>query len=517
MKKTAFFGLFIFILLLALIFRLIHLDRRPMHHDEANQAVKFGNLLETGQYRYDKFDHHGPSLYYLSLPFARLLSHTTLASLNEKTLRLVPAFFGAGLLLLLLLVKGETRGEAILFSGLFVALSPAMVYYSRFYIQETLLVFFVVGLLIICWRYIQRPSYGLAMAAGFFTGMMYATKETSIILFGGVGMAVLSSLLFQNKDKDKKMGPAKKLFGHGCVGLIVSVLISWMFYSSFFKHSSGLWDSIRSFGLYFVKAGQPEWHAHPWYYYIKMLFFSKYGRGPVWSEAFLLGLAVLGCVAAFKKKDRDESPVSFSIFIVVYTLVTLFVYSIIPYKTPWNLLPFYLGIILLAGSGAAFLLRSAKKSVLQWVVIFVLCLGIVHLGVQSYRASFVFHSDPQNPYVYAHTSEDFLNLIQRIEDVSAVHPEGKDVLINVITNLYDTWPLPWYMRGFSRVGYWQDMRDAKDLENVPIIITSLDRIDKLPPQIVQNYQSEFFGLRPEVLLAIHIHRNLWDKFIEQRK
>ncbi len=81
MKRSVFFGLFFFILLLALLFRVTHLDRMPMHHDEANQAVKFGDLLETNQYRYDKIDHHGPSLYYLSLPVARILSFSTLASL----------------------------------------------------------------------------------------------------------------------------------------------------------------------------------------------------------------------------------------------------------------------------------------------------------------------------------------------------------------------------------------------------------------------------------------------------
>ena len=45
---------------------------RPMHHDEANQAVRFGRLLETGEYRYDRRDHHGPTLYYLTLPVAWL-------------------------------------------------------------------------------------------------------------------------------------------------------------------------------------------------------------------------------------------------------------------------------------------------------------------------------------------------------------------------------------------------------------------------------------------------------------
>jgi len=46
----------------ALALRLARLDVRPMHHDEANQAVKFGTLLEHGEYRYDAHDHHGPTL-----------------------------------------------------------------------------------------------------------------------------------------------------------------------------------------------------------------------------------------------------------------------------------------------------------------------------------------------------------------------------------------------------------------------------------------------------------------------
>ena len=58
-----------------------------MHHDEANQAIKFGDLLERGDYRYDYRDHHGPTLYYLTLPSAWLGGQQTLASLDEVTLR----------------------------------------------------------------------------------------------------------------------------------------------------------------------------------------------------------------------------------------------------------------------------------------------------------------------------------------------------------------------------------------------------------------------------------------------
>jgi predicted membrane-bound mannosyltransferase len=65
-----------------------------MHHDEANQAYKFGELLEQGEYRYDPAEHHGPTLYYFSLPFAWLIGQKTYAELNEITLRLVTVFFG---------------------------------------------------------------------------------------------------------------------------------------------------------------------------------------------------------------------------------------------------------------------------------------------------------------------------------------------------------------------------------------------------------------------------------------
>ena len=45
-NKTVFRGVFLLVILGAFLFRLVLLDLRPMHHDEANQAVKFGNLLE---------------------------------------------------------------------------------------------------------------------------------------------------------------------------------------------------------------------------------------------------------------------------------------------------------------------------------------------------------------------------------------------------------------------------------------------------------------------------------------
>src|SRR4030066_150046 len=96
MTNKAFRGLFLCAVLGALLFRVVRLDVRPMHHDEANQAVKFGALLERGEYRFDPGDHHGPSLYYFTLPAARDPGARAPAKPSETTPRRGPGPFGAG-------------------------------------------------------------------------------------------------------------------------------------------------------------------------------------------------------------------------------------------------------------------------------------------------------------------------------------------------------------------------------------------------------------------------------------
>jgi uncharacterized protein (TIGR03663 family) len=521
-KKAAYYGLFLLVVCAALLFRVVRLDLRPMHHDEANQAVKFGDLLERGEYRYDPTEHHGPSLYYCSLPFAWVRGGTSFASLDEAALRLVPALFGVGIILLFLLFKGGYSPTAIFFSGIFAAVSPVMVFYSRFYIQEMLLVFFLVGAMASSWRYHVERKWGWAAATGFFLGMMYATKETSVIAFGalfvGLALARISGkesrrALVIPETRKSEMPP----LSHLLVLLGSAILVCFLFFSSFFQNPKGILDSVLAFKTYFSKAADAGFHSYPWPYYLKMLAFSRYGNGPVWSEALILALALAGCVAAFRQRPWGNSGALFRRFVFFYALLSTAAYSLIPYKTPWNMLPFYIGIILLAGSGAAYLLEVVRKPIIQSLIFVILGLGLYQLGGQSYRANFVYEADPRNPYVYAQTSPDFLNLVRRVEDISRLNPEGKDLLTKVITYPDEAWPLPWYLRGFTRVGYWQEADEAGELVDVPIIISSPDKTEGIWPELQLTHQSEFFGLRPEVPLALSVREDLWEKFLETRR
>ncbi|MEY4941705.1 MAG: hypothetical protein RIQ93_3440, partial [Verrucomicrobiota bacterium] len=150
-----------------------------MHADEANQAVKAGELLEKGQYKFDPRDHHGPTLYYATLPVAWLRGERTLATLTETTVRWVPALAGTLSVVLLAWLASPLGRWPALASAAFLAISPAAVYYSRDFIQETLLLTFVLGALACARLWWREGRLRWALAAGVFGGLMAATKSSA--------------------------------------------------------------------------------------------------------------------------------------------------------------------------------------------------------------------------------------------------------------------------------------------------------------------------------------------------
>jgi len=511
MTKKAFQGLFWCAVLGALLFRVVRLDLRPMHHDEANQAAKFGALLDRGEYRYDPGGHHGPSLYYLTLPAALAAGQKTFAELSETTLRFVPALFGVGLILLFLLLGGGLSREAALAAAALAAVSPAMTCYSRFYIQEVLLVFFLTGLIGSGWKYVQTRSAWWASAAGVSGGMMFATKETSVILFGSLAAASGLVILMDKPRPATRPAASKGRAGlHALLFVAAAAATAALFFSSFFRNFRGLIDSVRAIGQYLVQAGNPGVHAHPWYYYFQTLAYSKSAGGPVWSEAFLLFLAAAGGIAAFGHDAGKDGNPRFIRFVLFFTAITAAVYSLVPYKTPWNLLPFYLGLVLLAGNGVGLLLRISRFRLVKILILAALIPGFVNLAVQAYRANFAAHSDPANPYVYAPTSPDFLKLVAAVEKIAAAAPEKNDLLIKVIAPPDETWPLPWYLRSFGRVGYWTSAEAAGALADAAVVIASAANVEKVTTTLGDGYTSNFYGLRPEVVLCLFVRHDLRD-------
>ncbi|MEW5900582.1 MAG: hypothetical protein AB1715_03870, partial [Acidobacteriota bacterium] len=322
----------------------------------------------------------------------------------------------------------------------------------------------------------------------------------------------------QDRSKIGKLAqrPKGQVWLHLLAGAGAAILVAVLLFTSFFQNPRGFWDSILSFKIYFVRAGEAGFHVQPWSYYMRLLAFSRTGTGPIWSEAMILILAAIGSVASFRKAAGDKNRFLFPKFIFFYAVLAAAAYSLIPYKTPWNLLPFYVGFIILSGNGAAALFQVSRKNAWRILIYILLGLGFFHLGAQSYRSNFVLPADPKNPYVYAQTLPDFLKLVRRIEDLAAIHPDGREMLVKVIASPYETWPLPWYLRAFGRVGYWQDAAQVPAATETALLITDLDQGLRLEPDLKGRFQSEFYGLRPNVFLLLHIRGDLWEEFLKTR-
>lgn len=502
--KPPAFLLLLAIGIAALGLRCWQLDRRPMHHDEANQAVRTGGMLETGVYRYDLADHHGPTLYYLTLPVAWLFHERDLAGLRESTVRLVPVLFGVALILSLGLLSRGLGWGTILWAAAFTALSPSVVYYHRFYIQESVLVFFTFGAIIAGWWHVRTESTLWALIAGACLGLMYATKETCVIAYAGM----LAAILVVHRHHDDPWPIRRR---HMLNGVAMAAAFAGTLLCSFFTNPEGPLDSVRSFSVYLNRAGTGGSHVHPWYYYLQNLVYVHSRGGPVWSEMLIVGLALIGGVSAWRHRDFGDLDKRLLRFLAVFTAVVAVLYSVIPYKTPWLMLTFHQGLLILAGFGAVTLWRVRSSRSWKVGVALILAVGTAQLSVQMWRANFKLESDPRNPYVYVQTSRDFLKLVDRIGAITTQEPAGADAVVAVITNPQDAWPLPWYLRKYRNVGFWSDMSAFPASLKPAVIVTSMDK-----DQAIEGYETELYQLRPDVFLHLHLRGDLWQKFMKQR-
>jgi uncharacterized protein (TIGR03663 family) len=520
MKLLRSIPICIALILLAGALRLPRLAQRPMHCDEAVNADKFGTLLEEGRFEYDPAEFHGPTLYYLTLLPAKIQGASHYTEINEVTLRVIPAISGVVLVGAHILVGPVLGVGGAIMAALLAAVSPAMVFYSRYYIHETLLVLFSFGALISACRYVLNPCAAWAVLLGIFFGLMQATKETAIIAFASFGLAFILSLL-----PEKWRGRATALEwnlrpAHLLMAVLAAAFVSILLFTSFLSNFKGIGNSMRAYGIYLERGNSPSWHVHPWYYYLGILIYSHGDRGPVWTEGIILILAVPGFAAGWSRKTISAVNQRLLRFLGCYTLLMLIIYSAIPYKTPWCLLGFLHGMILLAGAGTRVLWSTVKKTKVGLLAFIMVAAAIGHLGWQAWAASFRFAADPGNPYVYAHTGMDVFLIARRVEELAKAHPQGTAMPIQIISR-ENLWPLPWYLRKLSGIQWWNAVSD--EASTAPVILATPDmepalirKLYELPPpgerELYMNIFERGVDLRPQVELRGYAAKSLWDDY-----
>jgi len=284
-------------------------------------------------------------------------------------------------------------------------------------------------------------------------------------------------------------------------------------YSSFGSNWRGPIDSVLTYTTYFKRGGGGI-HQHPWHYYLQLLTAFRPARGFFWSEGLIVGLAAVGCTAALLGNGMTAPQRVLGRFLAFYTVLLVGLYSVIPYKTPWCMLSFLQGMILLAGIGAWAILRGLPGWPLRAMACLLLAAGAVHLGWECYALNFRFYVDQRNPYVYAHTSADAVHLAAQLERLAQSSPAGHDMLIHVVTP-ENYWPLPWYLRRFNadHVGYWNDAtawaNDAAKYPPPAVIILTADVQPTVDENLRATYNKQMiYGLRPGVLVMVYVREDL---------
>ncbi len=506
------------ILLIAAVLRVYDLDLVPLHHDEGVNGNFLVRLVREGEYHYDPENYHGPTLYYFAalIPWiARLLFGTAARDnygMTTFTIRLIPALFGLGTIGLVFCLRSRLGRVATLAGGLLLAISPGAVYLSRYFIHESQFVFFTLGIVVAAvWFYDTRNLFYLVLGSAS-AALLFATKETAmisaavlLIAFGltGVYGSVYAAAFLPRSAKVRRYAPQQGAFSRFvedfggwiplaisvAIALIVFVLLNILFYSSFFSNSQGIYDALKTFAVW-SKTGQTA-HVHPAYKYVEWLFSQ---------ESVLLFLGIIGAAIVVLKPKN-----SFALFSALWAFGLIAAYSLIPYKTPWLVLNFIVPLALIAGYVAQFIYELDGGQVRLVAAIWLISLVSVY---QMIDLNFINYDNDKSyyVYVYAHTTRGMLDLVHKIDEIAAKE-DGPTTGISILSP--DYWPLPWYLRNYTRVGYYG--RTAATSE--PMIIAG----DKQKAEIDANYGAMYrqepsnapdgaFELRPGVRLLLYVHR-----------
>lgn len=486
------------------------LDRRPMHTDEAILGMKLADYWETGHFSYDPKDYHGPALHQVAIAWGKITAWGDPSTWTESDLRFVAVLCGLGVMLSVFLFADVLGRLGSSLAMLMTAVSPMMVYYSRYFIMEMQLTLLIALTLGCFWRFSQGGTRLWLVLGGMALGFAHATKETFILnvaaaLAGWIVARVIVGDFQPRKSNSLSLRSSSKKQGVSAPWawvLVPAIVVSVASYSGGFHDWNAVKDSALTYANYLVRS-EGSGHEKPWHYYLTLLFWRK--DGLVWSEAMIGGLGLLGMLYSLVGEHKNSARQAFLVFLSVYTLVLFGIYSVLSYKTPWCILSVQHTLTLLAGVGAWWLWTMFTGSIGQLLYKVAMGVGIYFLCGQSKFAVEEYRADQRNPYVYSHTTTDLLRLVSEVRKIA--EEKGAAFSAQVIDR-DSGWPLPWYWRALPKVGYQTEV--SPSAMKAPVLIVDTDLLPVLKTQMgdqAANYtESGPYGLRPGLHLSLLVQK-----------
>jgi len=472
------------ILLLAVVLRVALLDIKPAHFDEGVNGWFADQMTRQGFFRYDPTNYHGP------LHFYAVFVSQTLFGRNLWALRL-PAVIAGLLAVWALLRFREFFGPVTArIAALAMAVSPACVFYGRYSIHESWLMFFQITFL---WGVLgmwQKGERRFFFAAIFAAAGMILTKETYVLHIDSFALAALVLWLWQ------KVVPSRPGFALAraawdrsdaiwAAGLGVLAIV--FFYSGNFLDFKILKGLYETFGAWFhtgVEAAGHEkttyalWQgSHLNYYWIRLFWIYEWP-------------ALLGLAACLRYAAPSDARLR---YIAIYAGGVLLAYSLIPYKTPWCILsmiwPFFLLLGAMVGEASKFLPKSKN---FHPAPVFAAAAVLVSL-FPCLRLNFFEFDNPKEPYVYVQTFRDSKILTDPLLGMAKRDPRNYHVRGLLLLDSY--YPLPWVFGDFTQLGYFKPTEiPAGPITNDFVVAEKKDEA-KIEGALAGDYIKRDFRLR----------------------
>ncbi len=500
--RLSFPTLFWCIVFIAFFVRFVALDLKLFHHDEAVHGWFSYRLLKEGVYTYDP-SYHGPFLYYVTSAMFALFGDSDLLG------RILPAAFGLSLIPMVYAIYrlGYLDRRQTLVAALFLAISPEMVYFSRFLRHDIFQLAFTLLVLVALLYYHSSGKLRYAALAGLSAGFGMCCKEDMpilLLIFGIYGLYLILSRKITLPFTWKRDAVVSFLILVGTMVLLYSsfgaqpeVIVGTSLNLSFVQEN-GILPAINSTGWYRAIEHWTAMHDQcricgPWFFYGILLLLY---------ELPIVAFAIMGGIQFFtagqrislpwRKRTKQEPSLAevvrrilagtdpdeekrkeFMRFSLFWLFLTMAAYAYIGEKVPWLVTHQLLPLIFVA------VYKMTDRKVLIAVatsLILLLCLW----HVSSVPA------DVNEPIVQVQNSEDLRIVMDLIDSSDKVVIASKNY-----------WPLPWYYRGerAEKLLYYGYLLEERTLlaTNANLIITyDVESYESLPGYTKRTYRNNYW-------------------------
>lgn len=444
---------------------------KPAHFDEGVNGWFVDVITRDGAYRYDPTNFHGPLHFYV------LFVAQTLLGRGEWVLRFPLALASIGCVGFLLIgFRRWISPGASRFAALAMAVSPGFVFYGRYAIHETWLVFFLMMLvagLAGMWSDGRRRDLWLTGLG--FAGMLL-TKETWLIHAVALALGIGALRVLEILSPSAPLRRGLTCFTADDIGRAATVCAALVlfFYSGCLLDPAGIVDFVKAYAVWTQTgvAGESG-HEKAWSYWLELL-----GR---YEWPALLGAAT-SLAVVWPRTNR------FLRWLAISALGTLVGYSLVPYKTPWCIISFAWPFLLVFGVAVEWLMAQVDRWTIGTLAV-VLC---AFSFAKSRELNFEKFANETEPYVYVQTTLDVNKLLDPLRWQLQRDPTTRYRTAHIIQE--DKYPLLWVLDDRPNISWGDHAAAPQPLDAEWLLVDALEK-DRIEHGLKDSYFRERIHLR----------------------